>query len=263
MRSLSRYVGAIAILMVIAPQPAEASEAHGAGNGTIIVTDESEAQPGRDGTGQPGRTVFGYWKIIWAAGGWCRDRRYTYSETEKAAYDYAYNRQVAEANGLEQFPECPADAAPPPSGPSPGQLARDFWDVRHLPVPTVEVQPDYALAGKRVYLSIKGPPSTAFAVPNPIGEDVAIAATSTYVVDWGDGSTPTTTTSQGGPWPDGDVTHVYDHAGSTATITVAQVWSATWSAGAAGTAGTGTLDNLRTTGTVTLPIRQLQAVRNR
>lgn len=227
--------------------------------GGVVITDQTEARPGADGTGEPGRQVYAYWWVDYVEGGFCRDRRYTYNQAEAAAYDYAYNRQVAEANGFVQYPDCPRNPATP-APPTPGELARSFWDVRHLPSPTLEVVPDYAVTGKRVYLTIKGAPTATFTVPNPIGGDVAIAATSRYVVDWGDGTPPTTTTSQGGPWPNGDITHVYDGAGSTRTITVTQQWSATWSA--PNTAG-GALDNLQTLGTLSLRVEQVQAVRNR
>jgi hypothetical protein len=120
------------------------------------------------------------------------------------------------------------------------------------------VTPDYAITGKTVYLRIGGAPTATFHVDNPLGPAVDIAATSRYIVDWGDGSAPTTTASQGGPWPDGDVTHVYDRAASTVTITVTQAWSATWTAGPG---EGGALDNLRTGGSLSLRVEQLQAVR--
>jgi hypothetical protein len=229
--------------------------------GGVIVSDHRGPTPGSDGTGEPGRPVYGYWKVVWAEGGFCRARRYSYDQEEARAYNYSYNREAAEANGLTYLSTCPPGAPTAPAPPSPGELARDFWDVRHLPSPTLEVVPAYAVVGKPVYLTIKGPPTADFHVPNPIGADISIAATSRYVVDWGDGSPPTTTTSQGGPWPHGDLTHVYDGDLTTATITVTQQWSATWSAPPA--ARGGTLDNLHTGDTLTLRVDQIQAVRNR
>lgn len=256
MRVIAGFI--VAGLVIVWSQVAIASEAHSGSNGSIIITDHEAGEPGANGTAEPGKQVFAYWAVAWAEGGFCRDRRYTYDQAEADAYQYAYNRQVAEANGLAQLPECPRDN-PTPAAPSPGDLARDFWDVRRLPTPTLEVIPDYAVSGKRVYLTIKGPATADFHVPNPLGGDVSIAATSRYTVDWGDGSPPTTTTSQGGPWPDGDVTHVYDVAGRSATIRVVQTWGATWSAPGAG----GTLDNLQTVGELVLRVEQVQAVRNR
>lgn len=149
-----------------------------------------------------------------------------------------------------------ARAAPEPAAAA-DELARGFWEVRVLPAPTLDVVPGYALTGKPVYLQIAGPRQRRFDVDNPIGTDVAITATSRYLVEWGDGTT-TATSSQGGPWPGGDVTHTYTRAAPAVTVTVTQLWEASWSAGAAA----GDLAGLRTSSTLTLPVRQLQAVRN-
>lgn len=249
----------IAVLVAVPGVARAEPQVIGGSNGRVDVTDNVPERPGANGEGAPGREVYGYWAVAFADGGFCRARRYTYDRAEAEAYQYAFNRQWAEANGLAQLPQCPPGAATT-APPSPAQLARDFWDVRHLPRPTLAVTPDYAITGKPVYLRIGNPRTTTFDVANPVGPAVHIAATSTYRVDWGDGSPPTTTTSQGGPWPHGDVTHVYDHAVSQATITVTQLWSATWTAGPG--AG-GSLDNLQTAGTLTLRVEQLQAVRNR
>lgn len=250
----------LAALLLVPGAAAADPQVDGFDTGSVVVTDGAPERPGANGEGAPGRQVYSYWAVAFADGGFCRERRYTYDKAEADAYQYAFNRQVAEANGLAQLPQCPADGtsvAPP----SPAQLAADFWDVRHLPKPTLAVTPDYAITGKTVYLRIGNPRTTTFAVANPLGPAVHINATSRYRIDWGDGTPPTTTTSQGGPWPHGDVTHVYDHAVPHGlTITVTQLWSATWTAGN-GTGGS--LDNLQTAGTLTLRVEQLQAVRNR
>ncbi|MGH9179541.1 MAG: hypothetical protein ACRD0N_13430 [Acidimicrobiales bacterium] len=100
-------------------------------------------------------------------------------------------------------------------------------------------------------------PDQSFSVDNPIGADVAIAARSRYIVDWGDGTT-TATSSQVGPvarrrrhphlHPHGAGRHHHRHAPV----------GATWRSGSA----RGDLRDLRTAATLTLPVRQLQAVRN-
>ncbi|HEX2039299.1 MAG TPA: hypothetical protein VHF47_06160, partial [Acidimicrobiales bacterium] len=132
--------------------------------------------------------------MVYTPEGFCRERRFTTDEAEADAYNYVYELRVAEANELTRLESCP-DERPVVAPPTPGELARDFWDVRHLPSPALHVVPEYAIVGKRVYLQIRGPARTTFDVPNPIGADIAINATSRYVVDWGDGSPPTTTTS--------------------------------------------------------------------
>jgi len=251
-------VMATAVLICCLASPAAASEAHKGHNGTIVVTDRADGSEGTALAAGSGQHVFAYWRLVSSAGGFCRERQYTTDEALARAYDYLADRRGAEANVID-FGACPPDAATP-AAPDPGELARDFWDVRRLPAPTLKVVPDYGIVGKRVHLQIAGPPAATFEVPNPIGAPVGIAATSRYVVDWGDGTPATTTTSRGGPWPDGDVTHVYDTAHPAVTIRVTQRWSATWTAGA--TTG-GTLENLRTEGELTIRVDQLQPVRNR
>jgi hypothetical protein len=139
----------------------------------------------------------------------------------------------------------------------PGTRAREFWDVRILPTPSLRVVPDYGIVGKKVYLQIGGEPAKRFTVDDPLGPPITIAAASRYVVDWGDGTT-TETTSQGGPYPSGDVTHVYGNQAGSLTIRVQQRWSATWSAGGPPTA----LDPLQTAASLAFRVVQVQAIRN-
>lgn len=248
---------------------AQGPQVRGFDTGGVAITDHAsgrEGEAGRSGgttaeRSAPNQRVYAYWAIVYLPEGFCRQRRFTTDPDEARAFNYVYDRRSAEANELANLSLCPTEpgaAAPAPQPPSPGELARDFWDVRHLPAPEPKVVPGYAVVGKRVYLELAGRPRTSFDVPNPIGPQVRIDATSRYVVDWDDGTT-TTTASQGGPWPHGDVTHVYDTARPRVTIRVTQVWSATWTAGPAG----GGLDDLRTAGEVTLAVEQVQPVRNR
>lgn len=251
------------LLLVLHSAAVAGEQVQGGGNGRIVITDHAEGSAGQPGAGagagQSDRPVYAYWLMVYTPEGFCRARRFTTDQAEADAYNYVYELRSAEANEITQLAACPADA-PVTSAPSPGDVARDFWDVRHLPSPSLKTVPDDAIVGKRVYLRIGGPPSTTFDVPNPLGATITIAATSRYVVDWGDGSPPITTTSQGGPWPHGDVTHVYDTATPTATIRVAQQWSATWTAGPG---AAGTLENLQTIGELIIRVDQLQPVRNR
>jgi hypothetical protein len=185
-------------------------------------------------------------------------RRVTTDPNLAAAYTYALHRQFAAGNAPGNADVCPpgTPVAPPGTVASPDQVARDFWDVRLLPRPTLRMAPDYAVTGKRAYLQIDSDRSRHFDVPNPLGPPISIEAISRYVVDWGDG-TVETTTSAGGPWPDGDLTHVYTTSAPARTIRVAQQWSATWAAGGQ----QGVLDNLLTSGTLTFRVTQVQAVR--
>jgi hypothetical protein len=196
--------------------------------------------------------------VGWDGTRFCRQRRYTTDPDLAAAYNFGVHRQFAGANAPGGAAECPATPGPPGSAavPSPDQLAREFWDVRILPAPSLGMAPDYAVTGKRVYLEIGGDGSKHFDVPDPLGPPISIEATSHYAVDWGDGAVETTA-SRGGPWPDGDVTHVYTTSADARTIRVRQVWSATWSAGGQ----QGALDSLHTDAALTFRVTQVQAVR--
>jgi hypothetical protein len=127
-----------------------------------------------------------------------------------------------------------------------------------LPHPTVAVKPGEAIVGHLAYLEIGGPQSIQWSGV-ALGVPISITATSTYDVDWGDGTPPDTgLTTQGGPWPTGTITHAYQFAGNY-VITVTQRWTANWT-----TEGTsGTIANaLFTTGTLPLPAREVQANRD-
>lgn len=99
-----------------------------------------------------------------------------------------------------------------------------------------------------------------------LGQQVSLKVDSTYDIDWGDprpdeskanGTARITgTTSQGGPYPNGDLRHQYIERGG-ATIKVTQRWTARWSAG--GESGT-LADRLLTTSSLALPIEEIQAI---
>ena len=81
-------------------------------------------------------------------------------------------------------------------------------------------------------------------------------ATGKYYVDWGDGTTTGPHSVEGGPWPDGQITHEYIHIGAY-DVVVTERWTATWSFGSE----SGTLDELRTVGRIDdFPVQQIQAV---
>ena len=127
-----------------------------------------------------------------------------------------------------------------------------------LPAPTLRVRPGEAMVGRLAYLEIGGPRTVQWSGV-VLGEPVTVSATSTYDVSWGDGTSPDTgLTSQGGPWPGGDITHAYQYAGDH-TIVVTQRWTATWT-----TEGTsGTIANvLFTAGTLRLPAFDVQVTRD-
>lgn len=157
---------------------------------------------------------------------------------------------------------CPAVAAGPAPAPAPVNpvdFAVQFWQTIPLPVPRPTIPPGYAITGKPAYLVTNGTLAPApYQRATPLGP-LTIVAHGSYRVDWGDSTSPTWTgpfESEGLAYPNGNIFHTYDNAG-TVTVTVQEVWTATWSLGAA----TGTLEALHTTATIAgFPVRQIQAV---
>jgi hypothetical protein len=241
-------------------EPANAVEAWTFDEGAVGVSDHQPGEPGQEGDGSGGAAsaprLYVYWSIGWTDAGFCRQRHLTTDPDLAAAYNYALQQQLAAANAQGGTTLCPAGTPAASASPTPDMLAQDFWDVRLLPAPKPTMSPNYAVTGKPVYLQIEGERAKHFDVPDPFGPPIAVEAMSRYVIDWGDG-TVETTTSSGGPWPDGDVRHVYTTSAESRTIRVAQQWSATWQAGAQ----QGGLDNLQTAGVLSFTVTQVQAVR--
>lgn len=255
---MRRLIIITAVAALLAQAPASAVEVdRDAGGGTIRVTDSRPAdQTRRRPAPQEAQEWFPYTVVRWLGGeGFCVDTLWTRDEGLARLYG-----QVRPTIGWVQR-QCPPDAAV--EVPDPATIAAATWqDVKSLPVPSLDIDPDHALAGKKVYLEIAGAQTWTETIDNPIGDDIVLTATSDYLVGWGDPRRPepTVTRSPGGPWPDGDVTHTYSDAAPKRTITVTQRWRATWSAGGQG----GTLDRLATTSApLSLEVRQLEAVRNR
>ncbi len=92
----------------------------------------------------------------------------------------------------------------------------------------------------------------------PLGP-LYISAHGSYLIDWGDGTPPTWTgpyQQEGRPYPNGNIVHTYDNVG-TVTVTVQEIWTATWRLGAA----SGQLTALRTIGTIPhFTIKQIQSI---
>ena len=150
----------------------------------------------------------------------------------------------------------------PPTTLSPGAAAQMVWrDQMKLPPPQPYIAPGKAITGLRAFLEIRGP-RTATQSFNVFGYALTINATvSSYDVDWGDGSWSRGLTSSGGPWPGGDVRHVYTTQG-TYTVKVLERWAGTWSVAGG---GSGSVDGaLSSEGRIdAFPVVQVQAVRNR
>lgn len=135
-----------------------------------------------------------------------------------------------------------------PATPPPSMTANTFFTTRQLPSPTVQIQPGRAVVGMLAYMQIDAPTSETFLIDDGFGNAITITAGGRFHVDWGDGSPVQDVGSDhGGPYPDGDITHAYQQAG-TVTVTVTESWSASWSS--AGTLGklAGTVPHRTTVG---------------
>lgn len=139
-----------------------------------------------------------------------------------------------------------------------------WWETT-LPDPTMATSPpDGAITGLDLFLSIRGAQTLSFDVPS-LGYVVHLEVTSTYDIDWGDPSPDGSAlgakvtrghTTQGGPYPNGDLRHQYIERGSV-TIAVTQRWTANWTAG--GDSGT-ISDVLYTQASLSMPVQEIVAV---
>ena len=150
-----------------------------------------------------------------------------------------------------------AGAGPPP--PDPVTLAVNFWQTIPLPVPKPAIPPGYAVTGKPAYLVTNGTTAPAtYTDDTPLGP-LAIQATGTYMIDWGDPAAAGWTgpyRTEGRPYPNGNIEHVYDNVG-TVTVTVQENWTAIWHLAG----DTGALGGLGTTATISgFNVQQLQAI---
>ena len=148
---------------------------------------------------------------------------------------------------------CPTTGPPPLTA---AQVAQQWSKTAHLPPPGITVAPGYAVTGLTAYLQIAAHSPWAAAFADPIRADtISVSCTGTgFDVDWGDG-TRTSTTSPGGPYPTGDVTHAYQQASTGAPLGVTEHWSCAWS-DRVGDAGT--IAGLASVGHLTLEIREIQ-----
>jgi hypothetical protein len=168
----------------------------------------------------------------------------------------AVQMEIRSSQLVANHPLCPG-SPPAPGRISPAAAASEVWhDQVDLQDPTLRMAPGKAITGLEGCLEIAGPQSVSRDFPNVFGYDIHIDATSTYDVDWGDGTWTHGLSTQGGPCPGGTIRHTYTTKG-TATIVVYQTWQATWSAGGPPAPIPGQLE---TTASLTLPIEEVQAV---
>jgi hypothetical protein len=144
--------------------------------------------------------------------------------------------------------------------PQPEDVALQFWQQVTLPAPEPRIAPDYAITGKTAYLETGSEPTASFSFDTELGR-LTISAQDALRVDWGDGTGLVGPfDSVGGAWPNGDITHVYDHAGAV-DVRVRQDWTATWVLTGPYGDASGTLGGLQTEGVIpNFDVRQVQAV---
>lgn len=158
----------------------------------------------------------------------------------------------------DQYPLCNGAKPTAPAKPDPAGAAEAAWrDTKTLPRPTVWMAPGKAITGLEGCLEIGGPSTMPIDYPDVFGIAIHIdAATTRYLIDWGDGTTTETTDRGGACDKGGRLRHTYQYKGNR-TITVTQRWSAAWSSGSA----SGTVaDTLATVGTLGLEVFEIQPV---
>ncbi len=170
------------------------------------------------------------------------------SGTGEAIYGLPEPRNI-----LAEYPPCPEQ--PSQVQESPAQIAARYWEEIPLPKPAPHIAPGWAITGKLAYLETNGQLRHVYTNSTAVGA-LEITAAGAYYVDWGDGETTGPYSLEGRPWPDGQITHEYQWAG-TYNIVVTERWTATWRLGGQ----SGTLRELRTAGRIDdFPVRQIQAV---
>lgn len=140
---------------------------------------------------------------------------------------------------------------------TPELWARDYLRTVALPVPAPVIAPGEMLVGLEAFLETGSPVTHVVTeAATPFGP-ATFSFESVVTVDWGDGSEPTgPVATAGGPYPDGDLRHVYITQG-TYDVVVTQDWVATWSVGG----DSGTVTGLQTTGTLAgFPVEEREAV---
>ena len=154
------------------------------------------------------------------------------------------------------YPVCPVEPGSEAAPDAPLTYVARYWQTVVLPRPEPYIAPGRAITGMFAYMETRGTTTKTFTDPNTSFGPLTIVATGTYYVDWGDGTHTGPHTREGGPWPDGQITHEYIHIGAY-DVVVTERWTATWSFGSQ----SGTLTELRTAGRIEdFPVQQIQAV---
>lgn len=131
----------------------------------------------------------------------------------------------------------------PPTNPTNDTAIIRYVISRQLPQPNPSLDPPFALVGLKAFLSSGASLSDHLDTETAIGE-VTADATGVLNVDFGDGSPSLTTTSLGGPFPSGNITHTWTATGCY-VVTVTENWTVSYHTPNGG----GTITGLSTIGT--------------
>lgn len=154
---------------------------------------------------------------------------------------------------LNNYPSCTPQAGA--AARSPAQMAALAWQQVSLPTPNPRIAPGRAIVGKDAFLETRGQLQFTHRESTPLGE-LRIDAIGRYHVDWGDGEQTGPHGAEGRPWPDGQIKHDYQRAG-TYDLTITERWTATWQLGGEG----GSLLGGQTSGRIDdFPVQEIQAV---
>lgn len=168
---------------------------------------------------------------------------------------------------INQYGVCQpaAPGEPAPTGQQafdPAAAALAVWrDQLPLPSPDPHIAPGWALTGKHAFLETNSSLDPLSTSTDTVIGPLEIRATSVYRVDWGDGTVEQYDV-EGGPWPDGDIKHLYQQS-AVYDVTVEQVYSAEWRLGGFQTWQPIPLTRQRSGTIEDFVVQQVQAVRDR
>ncbi len=146
-------------------------------------------------------------------------------------------------------------AQPPATPGGPQQRALDYFNSLQMPVPQPTISAPQGICGVEHSLDLHIPARQSFHEPNTPFGPLTLEVFGQFVVDWGDGTKDTYTTT-GAPWPRSDIDHSWTNRGIY-NISVTANWRANWSYGGS----SGTVSGLTTTGAISnWRVIELQAV---
>jgi hypothetical protein len=138
---------------------------------------------------------------------------------------------------------------------TPVAVSVEYWEHIPLPRPQPHIAPGRAITGLLAYLETSNEVRHIYTNSTLFGP-LEIVATGRYYVDWGDGQRTGPYDAEGGPWPDGTITHQYIDVGNY-DVVVTERWTAAWKLGGE----SGNLRQLQTVGRIDdFPVQQIQAV---